>query len=105
VNLSILRVIVAVVCGLGIAGMIVGSLADNNNGAVVTFGLVTAVSILVLMAFSYASRSGSGRAGLDETLAARVEDRIQGLVSAGADEGDVRALVGDAVRLGRGEPA
>ena len=43
VNLKVLRVAVVVVCIGGIAGMIVGSVAGNNNGVVITFGLVTAV--------------------------------------------------------------
>jgi hypothetical protein len=101
VNLTVLRIIVAVICVGGIVGMIVGSLADNNNGAVVTFGLVTAVSILVLMAFTYASRPAPARS-VDEGLAERLEDQIQALVASGAAESEVRALVGDAVRFGRG---
>ena len=55
-NLKVLRIAVVVVCIGGIAGMIIGSVAGNNNGVVITFGLVTAVSVLVLMAVSAAGR-------------------------------------------------
>ena len=47
-NPSAIRRIVAVVCVAGIAGMIASSIADNN-GAAITFGVVTAVAILCSM--------------------------------------------------------
>lgn len=107
-NLKVLRVAVVVVCIGGIVGMIVGSVAGNNNGVVITFGLVTAVSVVVLMAVSAAGRSSAAGAAAApvEELAAAVEGRIEAVVAAGADETAVRALVGDAVRLGqaRGAP-
>jgi hypothetical protein len=46
-------------------------------------------------------RSGGQSGAVDEELGARVEEQVSGLVAAGADERAVRALVGDAVRLGR----
>ncbi len=101
-NLRLLRSVVAVICVGGIVGMIVGSIAGNNNGVVITFGLITAVSVLVLMAVAAATRSAPKVTDeSDEALAAAVEGQIDGLVAAGADETAVRALVGDAVRLGR----
>ncbi len=101
-NLGLLRGVVGVICVAGIAGMIIGSVAGNNNGVVITFGLIAAVSVLVLMAVSAALRSPEGASPApDEALAAGVEDRIQALVAAGADEAALRDLVGQAVRLGR----
>lgn len=102
--LRILRVVVLVVCATGIAGMIVGTLAtDNNNGVVMTFGLVTAMAVVVLMATSAAVRSQeAGRRAVDDALAEDVERRVAALVERGADEQQVRLLVRDAVRLGRG---
>jgi hypothetical protein len=98
--LRVLRIVVIVLCVGGITGMIVASAAGNNNGWVVTFGLLTAVSVLVLMAFSAAStRTAAG--AVDEELAELVEDRIRLLVETGADETAVRSLVRDAVLLGR----
>ncbi len=101
-TLRVLRWAVIAICVVGIAGMIIGSIADNNNGVVVTFGLITAVSIIVLMAVAATARSAENRRGeVDESLAAEVEDRVQAMVAAGADEAAVRDLVGRAVRLGR----
>ena len=101
-TLRVLRWAVIAICVVGIAGMIIGSIADNNNGVVVTFGLITAVSIIVLMAVAATARSAEARRGeVDESLAAEVEDRVQAIVAAGADETAIRDLVGRAVRLGR----
>jgi hypothetical protein len=102
--LRTIRVVVIVICVAGIAGMIVSSVAGNNNGWVVTCGLITAVSILVLMAVSTASRASAPAAssGPDDALAEAIEHRIEGLVADGADERAIRDLVRDAVRLGKG---
>jgi predicted MFS family arabinose efflux permease len=99
--LSAVRYVVIGLCVAGIVGMIVASVAGNNNGWVVTFGLLAVVSIVVLMAFSTASRGGTSTA-VDESVAETVERRIRDLVETGADEAAVRDLVRDAVRLGRG---
>lgn len=105
-NLRVLRIAVVVVCIGGIVGMIVGSVAGNNNGVVITFGLVTAMSVVVLMAVSAAGRSSPADAAAPvEELAAAVETRVEALVATGADEKAVRALVGDAVRLGKARGA
>lgn len=94
------RRLVVAVCAAGIAGMIVGSIADNNAVAM-SFGLVTAVAVLCLMVAT--AVTGGGRVPLDaeaDARAQRVEDLVAGLVRAGADEAEVRRLVGEAVRLG-----
>jgi hypothetical protein len=92
------------VCVAGIAGMIVTS-ALNHNGAAITFGIVTAVAILCSMVATAVAADGRGRSessdGTSEALAARVEEHVQVLVSAGVDEDAVRRLVGESVRLGR----
>jgi len=90
---AVRRLVVAVYV-LGIAGMIVSSIADNT-GAALTFGLVTAVAVLCAIV----ATAVSGRP--DEEQAARVEAGVQELVAAGADEGAVRRLVSEAVRLGK----
>ncbi len=104
-TLRVLRWAVIAICVVGIAGMIIGSIADNNNGVVVTFGLITAVSIIVLMAVATTARGLEARqsaaAEVDEALAEEIEAKVQALVTAGADEASVRDLVGKAVRLGR----
>jgi hypothetical protein len=81
------RLTVIAVCVGGIAGMIVSSIADNS-GAAVTFGVLTAVAVLVLIAVTAA-----GPRPMSEADAERLERRIQDLVAAGADEAAVRELV------------
>ncbi len=100
------RVLVQVVCVAGIAGMIFGSVKDNN-GIAITFGLVTAVSVLFLIVLTSvlgpaAFRPGASGALVDEAAAADLEDRIQALVAAGADEDAVRRLVSRALEVGQG---
>jgi hypothetical protein len=108
---SVRRVTIGV-CAAGIAGMIVTSILDHN-GAAVTFGLITAVSVLCSMVATTVERGrpggtpgpGGGRSGGPaadpDALAPLVEAKVQDLVAAGADETSVRTLVGEAVRLGR----
>jgi hypothetical protein len=93
------------VCVVGIAGMIVGSVADNNDVAL-TFGLITAAAVLCLMvATAVSPPSPTGAAGgsgaFDEAQAAHVERLVEGLIAGGAAESAVRELVGEAVRLGQ----
>ena len=95
----ILRRLVLVVFVAGIAGMIVGSIADNN-GLAVTFGLLTAVAAICLMLVTSVT-SHSESIPFDEARAEMMESRIQELVTSGADEQQVRELVREAVLLGR----
>ena len=95
------RRIVIAVCVAGIAGMIVSSIADNN-GAALTAGLVTAVAVLCLIVATAVTGKGTVPAESHvELLASTVEDHVQTVVAQGADEEQVRALVGAAVKLGR----
>src|SRR5712692_9481915 len=95
------RRLALVVCVAGIAGMIVTSALDDN-GAAITFGLVTAVAVLCSMLATAVAAGESGRssgaqsgsAGPPDVLAAMVEDRVRSLVDEGADETAVRTLVG-----------
>jgi hypothetical protein len=86
------------VCMGGIAGMIVTSIADSADGAL-AFGLLTAVAALGIILVT--AVTNGGRARSDDELAESLEDRIEALLEHGADERAVRALVRDAVRLGR----
>jgi hypothetical protein len=95
----VVRRVVIGVCVIGIAGMIAGSVADNSAVAL-TFGLVTAAAVACLIVATAVSPPTT--ATFDEDGAARVEDQVGRLVAAGADEAAVRALVREAVRLGRG---
>lgn len=95
------RLVVQVVCAVGIAGMIVGSIADNN-GVAITFGSVTAIAVLGLIlvtsaagpdAFTRRRTGPGGGPPLDDDTAAEIEHAIRDLVDAGADETAVRDLV------------
>jgi predicted MFS family arabinose efflux permease len=102
----VVRWVVIGVCVAGIAGMIVGSVADNNDVAL-TFGLITAAAVVCLMVATAVSPPGSTASSgdapaFDEGQAARVEHLVGRLVADGAREDAVRQLVGEAVRLGRG---
>jgi hypothetical protein len=100
---------------IGIGGMIAGSIADNN-GFAITFGLITAAAALGLILVTavappgaFGRRDGHGTQGsatppttaVDDRAAVLVEEQVGQLVSAGADEGQVRELVRRAVSLGR----
>jgi hypothetical protein len=91
-SLRAVRVLVIAVCVSGIAGMIVSSIAENN-GAALTFGVLTAVAVLVLIAVTAA-----GPRPLSEEDARALEARIQDLVDGGADEAAVRDLVREVSR-------
>ena len=95
---SVVRGVILVVFVGGIAGMIVGSIADSNPAAM-TFGLITAVAAICLV-LTTAITAGRPRMHFDEATAEAMEARIAQLVDAGADEAAVRALVRDAVNLG-----
>jgi hypothetical protein len=106
------RLVRAVAVGVsagGIVGMIVSSVL-NHSGVAITFGLLTAAAVLCSMvatavAADTARRLGSvapAAAPVDEDAAARLEQLVQVLVTAGADESSVRDLVRQSVGLGRG---
>lgn len=100
-NPVVVRRLVLVVFVGGIAGMIVGSIADNN-GVAVTFGLISAVAALCQILVTSVSATERGTVTFDEAAAEDMERRITALVDAGADEAAVRDLVRHAVMLGRG---
>jgi uncharacterized membrane protein YraQ (UPF0718 family) len=94
-----LRGVVLALCACGIAGMIISTIAtDNNNGWVMSFGLLAALSMAVLIV---ASSVRPGITATHESLAEQIENGVGGLVASGAVEADVRKLVADAVRFGR----
>jgi low affinity Fe/Cu permease len=79
--------------------MIASTIAtDNNNGWVMSFGWMTAVAMTVLLVASFVQPSVMPD---EEALAARIEDKVGGLMKQGAAEADVRSLLGDAVAFGR----
>lgn len=100
-----LRLIKIVCFGLFLAGIpaiIVSSIAGNNEGWVLTFGMITAVAALILIAVSSVTTNKRIDA-FSDVLAEQVEQRVQQLVQSGANEDEVRALVRDSINLARGQ--
>ena len=98
----------------GIAGMIVGSILDNN-GVAITFGLVTAVAAVGLILVSAVAPPDAFRRTRDEVAPAAsaspdavideagalIEEQVEVLVGRGADEAEVRELVRRSIAFGR----
>ncbi len=88
----------AAVFVVGIAGIIVTSIVNNNNALVLTFGAAMTLAAIVLMAVN-AVTTDERIDVFDEARAEQLEGRIGELVASGADESEVRSLVRDAQRL------
>jgi hypothetical protein len=101
VSRKALRRLLLIVGAVGIPLMIVSSIADNNDAALAA-GILTGGAALCLLLVTTVANDGA--AVDDEVLARSVEQRVTDLVATGADESRVRALVSDAVRLGRSRP-
>jgi hypothetical protein len=86
----------------GVPALIVSSIRGNNEGWVLTFGMISAVAAIILMAVS-AATSTQRLDAFDDVVAERVEQRIRMLVEAGANETDVRNLVRESMSLVRGQ--
>jgi uncharacterized membrane protein (DUF4010 family) len=92
----ITRACIAVfVCG--VAGLIISSIAGNNNGLVLTIGGCIVLAAIVLMTVNTVTVSQRIDA-FDDAAAEQLEAHVAQLVEQGADENDVRALVREARR-------
>jgi hypothetical protein len=105
------RRLVLAVFVIGIGGMILGSILDNN-GVAITFGLVTATAALGLILVTMVTPpeafhrpddpEAAAAAGPDaEQAGALIEEQVGRLTAAGADEGEVRELVRRSIAFGR----
>lgn len=102
-NTQAVRVIrvVCIMCFVGgIASMIAASLADNNIGAVLTAGSISAIAAIVLLAVSTVATTRRS-VEFDEADAEILETNIRRIVDAGANDTNVRDLVRRAIELGR----
>ena len=95
-----IRITSGIVFVASIVGLIVSSINGNNEGWVVTIGLVSAITAIVLIAVSAATSNRRNPAFVDAD-AEVVELRVRALVEAGADEAAVRELVRLSLKLGR----
>lgn len=96
-----IRVSSAVVFVASIAGLIVSSINGNNEGWVLTIGMVSAVTAIVLIVTSAVSATRRIPVFV-EAEAETIERHVRELVDAGADESRVREIVRLSIRLGRG---
>ncbi|MEN9552696.1 MAG: hypothetical protein RLY24_291 [Actinomycetota bacterium] len=64
--------------------------------------MITAVAALILIAVSSVTTNKRIDA-FNEVLAERLEQRVQQLVQAGANEDEVRALIRESIDLARGQ--
>ena len=89
----------------GVAGLIISSIAGNNAGVVLSIGLAIVFAAIALL--TYGAVVPKGRIDVFEqatfeAAAERLEAQVQALVQQGAPEAEVRSLVREALRLGRG---
>ncbi|MCX6536352.1 MAG: hypothetical protein NT119_07350 [Actinobacteria bacterium] len=96
----IIRISCAVIFVLGIAGMIISSVAGNNVGVVTTIGVTTAIAAVVLLIATVAA-TNTRLEVFNEAQAQRLERKITALVKSGTDETSLRSIVRDATKLGR----
>jgi Flp pilus assembly protein TadB len=93
------------VCALvfvgGIAGIIIASVNGNNAGVILTIGFVIVLAAVALLTLSAAHLQHGRIEAFDEADAEKLEEQVMALVAAGAAEDQVRALVRDAMRIGR----
>ena len=99
--IRLIRTASAVIFVASIAGLIVSSVNGNNEGWVLSIGMVSAITAIILMVAS-AVASTTRHPDFSDVLAESIEDRIQRLVAAGADEAEVREIARMSVKLGRG---
>ena len=101
-SVKLIRILCVAIFIAGIPALIVSSIAGNNEGWVLTFGMTTAIAALIHMVLT-ATTSSRRLEIFNEITAERIENRVQTLVKSGADETEVRALLRDAADLTRGQ--
>ena len=84
----------------GIAGIIIASVNGNNAGVILCVGLIIVLAAVALLTYG-AVTSRTRIDAFEEAAAEQLEEQVGALVAAGADEAEVRALVRDAMRIGR----
>lgn len=96
-----IRLASAAVFVASIVGLIVTSINGNNEGWVLTIGMVSVVMAIVLIVTSAVASTKRIPVFVDAD-AEVVETKVKALVDRGADEDLVRELVKMSVKLGRG---
>lgn len=100
-SVRVIRLLCVGVFISSIAGLIISSIAGNNEGWVISIGMVSVVASIVLIVTSLVASHQRIPVFSDER-AHRVEQIVNRLVDEGADESVIRDLVRESVQLGRG---
>jgi hypothetical protein len=95
-----IRIVCAAIFVAGIAGIIVTSIVSNNNGGIITIGLITSIAAVVLLTASTIATNKHIDA-FDEVAAEQLEQQVSALIASGADEDALREAVRAAIDLGR----
>ena len=99
-SIKIFRLACAVTFVCGIAGIIVSSIAGNNEGWVVSIGLTTTAAAIVLIVVSTVTAKERIHA-FNEVEAEYLETKIDEQVIKGASEEELRDIVRRAIALGQ----
>jgi hypothetical protein len=99
---KLIRVLCFSIFLAGVPGIIVTSIVSNNNGGIVTIGMCMVAAAIVLITMS-GTTTNKKLDIFNDVAAERIENRVQSLVQAGADENEVRALIRDTIDLTRGQ--
>ena len=84
----------------GVASIIVATINGNNAGVVLTIGLVIVLAAVALLTATSVGASRSIEV-FDEAAAEKLERIVAALVSDGANEKKLRALIRETRRLGQ----
>jgi len=84
-----------------IAGLIISSIAGNNEGWVLSIGMCGAVAAIILIVVSLVTTT-KRIPEFSDVQGEAIEQRISQLVAAGVDESELRELVRSSIQLGRG---
>lgn len=100
IALKRIRILTALIFVAGIAGIIVTSIVSNNNGGIISIGLVTSIAAVVLLTASTIATNKHIDA-FDDVAAEQLEQQVAALVASGANEDAVREAIRAAIDLGR----
>ena len=96
-----IRMTSAVVFVASIAGLIITSINGNNEGWVLTIGMVSAVTAIILIVTSAVSSTRRIPVFVDAE-AEVIERHVKELIDEGVDEERLREIVKLSIKLGRG---
>ena len=96
-----IRIACAVIFVMCIAGLIISSIAGNNEGWVLSIGMCGALAAVILIVVSLVTAT-KRVPEFSDVRAEAIEQRIAQLVAAGVDENEIRELVRSSIQLGQG---